>query len=362
MLSAPPRDLRLDALRGWMQISIFISHVTGSLFAWGIHASWGTSDSSEQFLFLSGFTLGSVFALKAARLGEGGAWRDLGGRIARLYATQLKLFLAFAVLVTVAQALLPRADQAGALGWCWFFDHPWLGVIGALTMTYQPHFLGILPAFVFSMLLLGPFMWLHARLGAWALLPSAMLWGAVQLGWLAFPALGPDGLSFDPLAWQFLYLIGATMGARALHRRPLPRSRWLLGLALAVVLAGFVQALAHHGFIAGHTALRDAALQKEILAWPRLLHALALAWLVAALLPRDPSWLHGRVGLLLASLGARSLEVFCLGLFAAWLASLALLAWPAQRLWLDPMSIAAGVTALGLYVSRSAPVWRPQRS
>ena len=34
----PPRDQRLDLLRGWMQISIFVSHVAGTRLAWGIHA------------------------------------------------------------------------------------------------------------------------------------------------------------------------------------------------------------------------------------------------------------------------------------------------------------------------------------
>ena len=80
----PPRDARLDLLRGWMQLSIFVSHAAGTAFAWGIHAAWGVSDSSEQFLFLSGFGLGSVFALKAARDGRGAALRDLLGRTRRL--------------------------------------------------------------------------------------------------------------------------------------------------------------------------------------------------------------------------------------------------------------------------------------
>src|SRR5690242_5373396 len=88
----PARDLRLDIIRGWMQVSILVSHVAGSVFAWGIHAAWGLSDSSEQFIFLSGMTLGSVFTLKSARDGFRPAQRDLLGRTRRLYATQIKLF------------------------------------------------------------------------------------------------------------------------------------------------------------------------------------------------------------------------------------------------------------------------------
>ena len=29
----PPRDLRLDILRGWMQISIFVAHCVGSVMS-----------------------------------------------------------------------------------------------------------------------------------------------------------------------------------------------------------------------------------------------------------------------------------------------------------------------------------------
>ena len=69
---APARDTRLDLLRGWLQLQIFASHAHGSLIgAWLISAAWGFSDSSEQFVYLSGFALGSVFTLKAHRGGCG---------------------------------------------------------------------------------------------------------------------------------------------------------------------------------------------------------------------------------------------------------------------------------------------------
>ena len=71
-LPRPVRDTRLDIVRGWLQWSIFASHATGSFIGgWMIHASWGLSDSSEQFVFLSGFTLGSVFARRTLQHG----WR-----------------------------------------------------------------------------------------------------------------------------------------------------------------------------------------------------------------------------------------------------------------------------------------------
>ena len=73
----PPREPRLDIVRGLLQIFIFASHSAGTFAgAWLIHGSWGLSDSSEQFLFMSGFVLGSLFVRNALRKGYGSAVRD----------------------------------------------------------------------------------------------------------------------------------------------------------------------------------------------------------------------------------------------------------------------------------------------
>jgi hypothetical protein len=57
-LQTPPRDARLDLIRGCLQLPIFASHAHGSLIgAWLIPSAWGLSDRSEQFVFLSGFSL-----------------------------------------------------------------------------------------------------------------------------------------------------------------------------------------------------------------------------------------------------------------------------------------------------------------
>src|SRR5579862_8872141 len=70
LAARPPRDTRIDIIRGWLQLTIFASHAAGSwIGAWLIHGAWGLSDSSEQFVFLSGLMLGSVFTRKSRRDG-----------------------------------------------------------------------------------------------------------------------------------------------------------------------------------------------------------------------------------------------------------------------------------------------------
>jgi hypothetical protein len=347
----PPRDLRLDVMRGWMQVSIFVSHVVGTAFAWGIHAAWGFSDSSEQFVFLSGFTLGSVFALKAARDGFGAARADMARRSWRLYGTHLTVLSMFAVLMVAAQICVPLPGEVARLHWDFLLEQPWVAVPAAAAMLYQPSFMGILPIFVWCMLLLPGFLWLVGRLGAWALAPSLALYAAVQAGWIATPELFPNGIAFDPLAWQLLFLLGAWFGRRALlaaatGEAAVPRRAWAVVLAGAVVALGVWARLVEHGILPGSAALVAAAMEKEHLAPARLAHALSLAYLVAVLVPREAGWMRAAPAQALAAIGRHSLQVFCVGLFLAWEASTALRLWPGQAVWLDPLVIAGGASAL----------------
>ncbi|HEV7267760.1 MAG TPA: OpgC domain-containing protein [Falsiroseomonas sp.] len=346
-LRPPPRDTRLDIVRGWMQVSIFISHVVGTSLAWGIHAAWGLSDSSEQFVFLSGLGLGSVFALKSARDGFGAARTDLAGRTLHLYRMHLMVVALFAALVLAAEMWLPLPGEVARLGWSWLTEAPWLALPAAATMLWQPEFMGILPVFVWCMLLLPPFMWLTERTGAWALLAPAALYGAVQGGLIATPGLGSTAIAFDPLAWQALFMTGAWLGRRALMTgEAVPRRGWMVTAAMAVVLYGLWVQLVVHGFIAGPADAAEALYGKAVLAPARLVHALALAYLVAVLVPREAAWMRAAPAAMLAMIGRHSLNVFCAGLFLSWAASTVLASWPGHAGLLDPLLIASGIGVL----------------
>jgi hypothetical protein len=339
-----------------MQISIFISHVAGTGLAWGIHAAWGISDSSEQFVFLSGFVLGSVFSLKAARDGDGVARADLMQRTFHLYRTHLAVLASFAALVLAAQTFLPLPGEVDRLGWTWLVEAPWFAIPAAASLHWQPAFMGILPVFIWGMLLLLPFMWLAERFGALALLPPVLAWGAVQAGWVATPGFGETGIAFDPLAWQLIFLLGAWLGRRALLvGDAVPRHAALTVAALAVVLAGFWARLVTHGFLPGPNEAGLALFGKEILAPMRLIHALALAYLVALLVPRQASWMQSAPMALLAVIGRHSLQVFCVGLILAWGASLALDRWGHTAPWVDPLLVLGGAAVLtGVALARES--------
>lgn len=345
----PPRDARLDLVRGWLQLTIFASHAAGSWIGhWLIHGAWGLSDSSEQFVFLSGYTLGSVFARNAARLGWGGATRDILRRAWRLYVTQLVIFALFASVAAAAEFRLP--GEIGRLHFGWLFADPLRAAPAGLAMLFQPEWMGILPVFIWCMAALPCFAALEARFGDRALLVPCVLYACVWLFGLIPPALGPDtGIGFNPFAWQILFMTGAWLGRRRLLGRPLPRPRWALWAALLVLAIGLAVRLGWYGWIGWTPPVPQTALWfgKESLAWPRVVHALALAWVVAALVPRDARWMHRSWVRWLAPVGRHSLHMFCLGLFLSWGAGAAFRLWPG-RPWLDPALIAAGCLVLAM--------------
>jgi hypothetical protein len=181
----------------------------------------------------------------------------------------------------------------------------------------------------------------------------------MQLGWIATPALGGSTIGFDPLAWQFLYLLGAWMGRRALYRQPLPRAPWMLAGAGAILLLGLAARLVEHGFVEGPVVAGWALQHKEVLAPTRLIHALSLAYLVAVLVPRQAGWMETMPGRALASIGRHSLRVFCTGLLLAWCVSRVMEARPDKAPMLGVVLVLTGMAALWSMAVLSDGIRRP---
>ena len=294
--------------------------------------------------------LGSVFALKTARQGWVTASLDMLVRTWRLYRTNTIVFALFGALAFAAgqSGLLPGETER--LGWSYAMDHPVLGVLTGMTTFYQPNYMGILPVFLWCMLILPVFAALEARIGDWALALPLALYAAAHLLGLAPPVLGTgtEG-GFNPFAWQILFLVGAWLGRRSLlYGQALPRWHWLTVLSVAIVAIGLLLRLSWFGFLPFPLPIpeTDAVFGKDLLALPRVLHAFALAWLVAIAVPRDARWMHTAAMRWLAAAGRHSLQVFCLGLFLSWGMTAAFRLWPGAMWWVDPLGMAVGSAIL----------------
>ena len=355
-LVRPPRDLRLDVLRGWMQVSIFISHAAGTMLFWGIHAAWGLSDSSEQFVLLSGLVLGSVFTLKHARDGFPAAWRDLRHRTIRLWRIHLTVFVLFGLTVLWAERVVGLPGEITRLGWAWFAEAPTLAIPGGAALVYQPHFMGTFPVFLCCMAVLPGFLWLVGRFGARALAGSVGLYLFSQVTGPLIPGIGGTEIAFDPLAWQVLFMIGAYVGrVTLLGEGALSRNPALVAGAICVVVFGFWVRLIGHDIIDGPELEPLLLLGKEHLALPRLLHALSLAYLVALVVPRSARWMESVPAQAMAAIGRNSLLVFSFGLFLSYLYTVVARVWPGCASYLDVPMIAVGTLILVVFA------WRLER-
>ena len=362
----PARDVRVDVIRGWLQLTIFASHAAGSwIGAWLIHGAWGLSDSSEQFIFLSGLMLGSVFARKAALDGFQAASRDMRVRTLRLYRTHMITFFLFGLMIITVSAANLVPGEAKRLGWTFLTSHPSLAIPAAFTTLYQPNYMDILPIFIWSMAAMPAFVWLEARFGAWALVPSVLLYLAAWLFGVSPPSLSPDTeIGFNPFAWQVLFMVGAHLGRRMLLLgRAMPLSRWLTWASALVLAVGLLLRLDWFEALPFHLGLTENnwIIGKESLALPRVVHALALAYLVGRFVPKSAPWMNVALCRWLAAAGRHSLQVFCLGLFLSWSVTAVFRACPEQIRWLDaPLILAGCAILLGFATWRDQPK-RPAR-
>lgn len=335
-----------------MQVSLLVAHCYGAeILGWGIHASWGLSDGSEQFVLLSGLVLGSVFARKRFG-GFRAAARDMLGRALRLWRTHVLVFAGLGALVVAAEWLL-ATGEAAPLGWSLFAAAPQEALLGAALLLHQPMHMGILPVFVFGMLLLPGFLWLAERAGASALALPWGVWLLVQTVGLRLPDWGGTSAFFNLLAWQALFLTGAWLGRTALlGGRAVPATPWLLAPALAMLALGIWVRLWEQGWAPGPDAgfwlwpdraeLLFFLFEKTDLPPLRTLHALALAYAVACLVPREFALFRTGFGQAMATVGRHSLPVFCLGLFTTYLAGLAVRA-SGGAAWVELVAVPAVV-------------------
>jgi hypothetical protein len=210
-----------------------------------------------------------------------------------------------------------------------FLGEPTETLEHVLLLQFQPSLLNILPLYIL-LLLIFPFVLLAMRQHMLlALAPSAALYLAVQIWGINLPGYPADtSWYFNPFAYQFLFVIAAMFGfARVRGMVVLPAWRWLMPLALAMTAIGaIVQGLwTLHDLFPNMPALVTIPVwadDKTTLPPLRILNMLALAFLVARLVPRNAWFIRSTPGWLLVMCGQNSLYVFCLTILLSVLANI----------------------------------------
>jgi hypothetical protein len=308
------RDLRLDACRGLALWFIFIDHIPGNSLAWLTLRNYGFSDTTEVFVFVSGYT---------CMLAYGGALREQGWptivaralrRAWEIYAAFLLLMIAYVVLIWVSGGGSRYLDETNTR---FLFGNPGAVFVHAVVLQYTPVNTDILPTFVLLHLAFPALLWLMIRSTTAALAASFLLYLMVQIFSWHLPAWPSGELYFNPLAWQILFVFGAWYADEGAGRlKTIVQSRAVLALAvlylalsLAITLSWQIDAL--KVFIPDVVSNLIYPIYKSHLAPVRLLHFLALAAVVSRLTP--PDW-HGLMKPWMTAMircGENSLAIYC---------------------------------------------------
>ncbi|AOX20830.1 OpgC family protein [Kozakia baliensis] len=310
------RDHRIDALRGIALLMMLADHAPQDVLNRFTLRNFGFADAAEIFVLLAGYASWLAYGRLILRPPPNGGWKLGWERILRrcwrLYLFQMVMLLISVLTIrqwrhfwTVPVDFL-EPELAHGNGWIWH----------VLTLQALPNNLNILPLYI-VLLACFPVMLFLWKISPWLLAGvSTAFWVLANLDpTINIPNwLDPDGWYFDPLAWQFIFVMGMLAAVMAGQREGnLPGPVWLRVLCLLYLLWGIIECFPYESW--GLPSLRLTHIpsaEKSTLAYWRWLEALAILILVQSSLfatKLSETW----IGQKLALLGRHSLEVFSLG-------------------------------------------------
>ena len=304
-----PRDMRLDALRGYFLILMAAVHVPTPV-SHALQDPLGYNGAAEGFVFLSACLAGWVYGRAYQQTDWPTMFSRIWNRVKQIYRVHLAVLLPTVLIAWVLSAKVPTL----ANHFTDFLVHPWGSLALMPLLLHQPPLFDILPLYVIF-LAVTPWLLACARCHGWKILLAVSF-----LGWLAAQFKLDTRLvgdparllplrwgSFDLLAWQFLWICGVAIGETSLRRQIIRNGfRFILGIpASLIVLFGL---LSRHG-LWPQTWWNDNLflyMDKWTLGPLRILNF--GAWFVLLLIwnPHLPRWLLAPTALL----GRHSLAVF----------------------------------------------------
>ncbi|MBS0519762.1 MAG: OpgC domain-containing protein [Proteobacteria bacterium] len=318
------RDLRLDFFRGLALWFIFLDHIPENVVSWVTVRNYGFSDATEIFVFISGYTAVIAYGRMMVHQGWPRAAMRIFRRVWQLYVAHILLFVVFAAQVAYFSLARNTPDLIDEMQLMGLGENPYRAIIEVVLLKFRPVNLDVLPLYI---VLLAGFPFVLPALLRWPVavlaLSCALYAAALHFDW-NLPGY-PDGKVwfFNPLAWQAIFYAGAFLAVTAAHLSWDNQWRWLIAaLALFyITFAAFISLSWHYNSLAAMVPNWVSRLlypiDKTNLDILRLLHFLALAWLVRLVVPRDARFLRWRIFDPVRKCGEHSLQIFCLGTFFA---------------------------------------------
>jgi hypothetical protein len=319
------REVSLDSWRGLMLVVMATSHLGGALGA-SVRQLLGYVSAAEGFVFLSGVMCGLVYG-RYAEVDLALMRRRTWARAWTIYRYHLGTLVILLGVIMLMHAMpgdlaayYRKTDLAA------FVDDPALGLIASALLLLQPIHFDILALYVLYMALAPLMLALFARGRAASMfIASIALWLFAQAG--GSELVGeylPSGPylrmgTFDPFAWQVLFVAGGYFGWRRASGKPvLPRipDAIFYGACTAALLLFLLR----HGVIELSLASyidEPFALVRLRLGWLRLVNVALVAFVIYSLAMRygielRNSWL--------ALLGGHSLQVYAFHALVLYLA------------------------------------------
>jgi len=321
--AAGVRELRLDLFRGLALWLIFIDHVSPDVLSWFTIRSYGFSDAAEIFIFISGYTAAFVYGRAMLESGFVIATARILRRVWQIYAMHVLLFAVLVAEVSYVAVGMDKPFYAQEMEITDFLKQPGLAMGQALLLRYRPLNMDVLPLYIVLMFFLPVILQLIKWRANLTLAGSVALYTLTWRYDLHLTAY-PNGFwSFNPFAWQLLFVSGAWCalgGARRISR--FLASPVTLSIAVLYLLAAFGVTLSWYfpqlSFLVPHWLEQWMyPINKTDLDVLRFGHFLALSVIAVRFVPAGWAGLDSHLLWPMILCGQRSLEIFALGVALA---------------------------------------------
>lgn len=203
------RSIEVDFFRGIVLLIIVVDHISGSMLGQFTLQRFAIFDATEVFVFLAGYATAAAYTAIADQRGEEAArWRFLkrGWQIYRSFLLTIVMMLLMGLLFTALRLHSPAVEYTD---FGMFVEEPLKIGSEMLRLARQPYLSSILPMYMLFALA-SPIIVPGVRRQPWlSVLCSLAVWGLAPLLARLLPAVDPGtGWTFNPFAWQLLFVIG----------------------------------------------------------------------------------------------------------------------------------------------------------